>query len=85
MSNGNKARNGDISFLLFGKNPHIEMEGNKAFSLDGSFSIVEYSGEEIKIKSAGSLISIFGTDLLITFITDTHLNISGKIISIEFS
>lgn len=85
MGNREKAKNSDIYYLSLGKNPHIEMEGNKAFSLNGKFSIVEYSEEEIKIKASGMVISILGDGLNITFATDTNIFVIGKIISIEFN
>lgn len=85
MGDKSRMRNQDDGFYLLGKKPHIEMEGNSTFSLDGNFSIVEYSNEQIKIKTAGMLIDIFGRDLLITFVTDTHLFVLGDIVSVEFS
>lgn len=85
MGEKSRIRNGDEGFALLGKRPHIEMEGNRAFSLDGSFSIIEYSDEQIKLKTAGLLIEIIGRDLLITFVTDNHLFVLGNIISVEFN
>ena len=81
---GNKNKNSDIYYLTLGNNPHIEMEGNKTFTLNGKFSIVEYTKEEIKIKTSGLFIDILGEDLVITFATDTNIVVVGKIISVEF-
>ena len=85
MGDKNKIINGDETFSLLGKRPHIQMEGNHTFSLDGNFSIIEYSDEQIKIKVTGALIDIFGSNLLITFVTDAHLFVIGEINSIEFN
>lgn len=85
MSNRNSSKNSDIYNLTLGKSSHIEMEGNKSFSLNGKFTIVEYSDQEIKIKVPGLYLNILGDNLVITFATETNIYIIGKIISVEFN
>ena len=85
MGNREKEKNNDIYYLTLGRNPHVEMQGNKAFALSGKFSIAEYSDEEIKIKTTGMFITILGNGLNITFATDTNIFVTGEIISVEFN
>lgn len=82
--NDPKREKNNPNYLSLGNMPHIEMEGNKSFSLSGKFSIAEYSEEEIKIKTSGILINILGNDLVISFATDTNIFITGKFLSIEY-
>lgn len=75
----------DIPFSAMGNNLHIEMFGNKRISLDGSFTIVEYTEENIKLKFKKCYLEIFGANLIINNVSDENLLITGKIISLEFT
>lgn len=85
MNSRNRDKNNDIYNLTLGKGPHIEMDSNRSFLLNGAFTIIEYSDQLIKIKSNGLYISILGDDMSITFATDTNILIIGKIVSFEFN
>lgn len=76
---------GDIPFSAMGNNLHIEMFGNKRLSLDGGFTIVEYTEENIKLRFKKGFIEIFGVNLIINNVSDESLLITGKIISLEFA
>ena len=75
----------DIPFSAMGNNLHIEMFGNKRISLDGGFTIVEYTEEIIKLKFKKCYLEIFGANLIINNVSDENLLITGKIISLEFT
>ncbi len=75
----------DIPFSAMGNNLHIEMFGNKRLNLDGGFTIVEYTEENVKLRFKKGFFEIFGVGLIINNITDENLLITGKIISLEFS
>ena len=75
---------GDIPFSAMVNNLHIEMFSNKRLSLDGDFTIVEYTEENIKLKCRKGYLEIFGSSLIINNVTDENLLITGKIVSVEF-
>jgi sporulation protein YqfC len=74
----------DIPFSAMGNNLHIEMFGSKRLSIDGIFTIAEYTEENVKLKFKKGFLEIFGVNLTINNVNDENLLITGKIISIEF-
>ena len=76
---------GDVPFSAMGNNLHIELLGNNQLILDGGFSIIEYTEENVKLKIKKGYVLIYGTELIINNINDENLLITGKIISLEFS
>ncbi len=85
MSSRNKDKNSEIYNLTLAKSPHIEMDGNRSFLLNGKFTIIEYTDQLIKIKAEGRYINILGDELSITFATDTNIFVIGNIVSLEFN
>ena len=75
----------DIPFSAMGNNLHIEMFGNTRLSIDGGFTILEYTEENIKLKFKKRLLEIFGSNLIINNVSDENLLITGKIVSLEFA
>lgn len=75
----------DIPFSAMGNNLHVEMFGNKRISLDGNFTIVEYTEEIIKLKFKKCFLEIFGANLIINNVSDENLLITGKIVTLEFT
>ena len=74
----------DIPFLAMGNHLHIEVFGNKRIAIDGSFSIIEYSEECIKLKCKKNTFQILGVGLMINNVSDENLLVTGKIITLEF-
>ena len=77
--------NRDLPFSAMGNNLHIELLGNNRLVLDGEFTIIEYTEENIKLKIKKGFVEIYGIRLVINNINDESLIITGKIILLEFS
>lgn len=75
----------EIPFGVMGKSAHIEMFGNTRFALDGHFSVLEYSDQQIKLRVYKGTVTILGTGLLIHSVAEGEVTITGSISSIEFS
>ena len=50
---------GDIPISAIGNSLYIEMLGNRQLSLDGPFSILEYTEENVKLKFKKGCLAIF--------------------------
>ena len=63
----------------------IELSGNREAVLEGSRGVLEYSGETIRVNTAGMMISFFGRDLDLKCISESALVIGGFFTRIEFT
>ncbi len=68
---------------LFGS-PHIELFGNHKMSLEGKYSILEYSEEDMKIKLSKQIVSVFGSGIMLSSLECGSFTITGKFSRIEF-
>ena len=64
---------------------HIELDGNREMILDGCRGILEYCDEKIKICADGFSVSLCGDGLLIKSYNESQIDITGKIITLDFS
>ena len=65
--------------------PCMEVSSNREVVLEGSRGVLEYSGETIRVNTAGMMISFFGRDLDLKCISESALVIGGFFTRIEFT
>lgn len=70
--------------VLFGL-PRISMSGNRELRLENYKTVLEYQDEQIRFACKNACITVTGTSLSITVITDDEVSISGQILSVSFS
>ena len=76
--------NSEIPYLAVGNGAHIELYSNKKLSLDGNFSVLEYSDNCIILKLKKNCLQIVGTGLNISSVSEALIVICGEILSLEF-
>ncbi len=69
---------------MFSSNPHLELEGNKKLTLEGSRGVLSYSQTEIKVNLGSYSVSVKGRGLNLKYISSTSLVIEGLFNNIEF-
>ena len=78
-----KAQNSN-SAVIKKKYPTIDLCGNSQISIEGSENILEYTSDIVRISTCGMIISIFGMDLDLYYMTETVVTVKGTIAKIEF-
>lgn len=66
------------------KGSHIEMFSNQKMILDGCQNIIDYQSDYIKLKLKKGILTIMGTDFLISAFENENIIIKGNICTIEF-
>ena len=74
----------DVPYNLLSKRPYIELFGNSKMSIEGRYSIQEYTEEFIKLKLGKSTLLVYGRSLGLHNVTFEGFAITGKISQIEF-
>ncbi len=64
---------------------HIELDGNKSATLEGSKGVLEYSTDCIRVSVENFVVSFEGRNLTLTCISPTALTIKGFILNVGFS
>lgn len=67
-----------------GFQPLIEMTGNRQICVEGSTGILLYEPENIKINTAGPIISFYGRGLSVRCITASSVEVFGYVNKVEF-
>ena len=62
----------------------IQLYSNKAVSIEGNCSVLNYSDEKIAINTAGNILKVCGSDLNIEQFGNGCLEITGCIVSVSF-
>jgi len=71
---------GEITLNL----PLISMVGNEELIIENYKSVIEYSDERIRIKTATRVVRIEGRALTLAHITSENIAITGNITKMEF-
>lgn len=74
----------DVPYPLLCGGSRIEIFGNKKIHFDGSYKIIEYSSDILKIKKGKSNITFSGTSLAIGNVEKSSFLLTGTIMSIVF-
>lgn len=74
----------EIPFSVIGNQIHTELFSNRRLSIDGRFSVAEYTDELITLKLKKGILQITGSDLCINSVDTDRICITGEIISLEF-
>jgi sporulation protein YqfC len=64
--------------------PIVEIIGDKFIRIDNYISIEEFENETITVKTKIKKVRILGDNLLIKFINESEIGITGVVKSIEF-
>ena len=64
--------------------PKIVLEANYNVWIENYIGITEYSDKEVKVNTADFIVKITGESLLMDFVTNEDLSISGKITSVVY-
>lgn len=64
--------------------PKVVLDSNLNVWIENYTGIIEYSQDTVKVNTADFIIKISGQNLLIDFITNEDLSVSGKIISVVY-
>ncbi len=87
--NGDKTRDRGFSLTysvrdLIKDVPHIEIEGNRHITLEGSKGIVEYSDTRVSVLMNTGIVAFSGENMNLRCISPTNLVIEGDVSNIEF-
>lgn len=74
----------DVPYSLLSRKPYIELFGNSKMSIEGQYSIQEYTEEFIKLKLGKSTLLVYGRFLGLHNVNLEGFAITGKISQIEF-
>lgn len=74
----------DVPYNMLSKNSYIELFGNSKMSIEGRYSIQEYTEEFIKLKLGKSTLLVYGRSLGLHNVNSEGFAITGKISQIEF-
>lgn len=64
--------------------PKVVLDSNLNVWIENYLGIIEYSDSAVKVNTSDFIIKITGERLLIDFITNEDLSISGKILSVVY-
>ncbi len=76
--------NKDVPYPLLYGGSRIEIFGNKKIHFDGSYKIIEYTSEILKIKKGKTNITFTGNSLLIGNVEKNSFLLTGEILNISF-
>ncbi len=65
--------------------PIIGMQGNREITVDGFKGIEEYTDTEVCFRTAAMMITVYGSNLLIRYLSIHTIVISGNIKNVSFS
>ena len=71
----------DVIFSM----PRICIMGNREMRLENYKTVLEYQDEQIRFACKNACITVTGTSLSITVITDDEVSVAGQIASVTFS
>ncbi len=75
---------GEIPFFAVSGQVHIEMFSNRQITVDGNFSVYEYSDIVIILKLKKGSFTIIGTNLKISSVCEERITVVGNILSVNF-
>ena len=65
--------------------PCIELSGNREILIEGSKGVLSYATDEVRVNTAGMILTVSGRELDLRCISDTSLIIDGFITSLSFT
>lgn len=74
----------DVPFPVLYGGVHIEMFGNRKMSLEGKYSIMEYTTEMLKVKLSKQTLTVMGAELSLCNVEKEAFLLTGKVSVIEF-
>lgn len=74
----------DMPAEIIMNSPKIVLDSDSNAWVENYTGIIEYSDKEVKLNTADFIVKITGEGLLIDFITNEDLSISGKITSVVY-
>lgn len=74
----------DMPAEIIMNSPKIVLDADSNAWIENYIGIIEYSDKEVKINTAEFIVKITGEGLLMDFITNEDLSISGKITSVVY-
>lgn len=69
---------------VLGHSTHIEMTDDRRAFLDGCCDILEYEDDRVRVATAGGAVRFLGQGLRLNFLTSDSIQITGKLLSVEF-
>ena len=74
----------DMPAEIIMNSPKIVLDSDSNAWVENYTGIIEYSDKEVKLNTADFIVKITGEGLLMDFITNEDLSISGKITSVVY-
>jgi len=65
--------------------PRLTFIGNLQVSIENHRGLIEYTGERVRVGMNVGQVIITGTDLVISFVRDEDLLVTGKLRAIQFA
>ncbi len=64
--------------------PLITLTGKEKLTVENYTSIIEYTGEQVRIHTTAGIIKIDGNSIKIDEITNDEISMSGKFLKLEY-